>query len=128
MANNLMLNVDDNFDVNNLAEQLADTYRGKGFTVNVLKMKNGACSLVLDKGVGGINMLLGLGLGVKVTLTAKNGMLNVNYSDADWTGKIIGLAVGWFLCLIPFITAIIGSFKQLNLTKEISNDITMLAC
>lgn len=127
MANNLVLNVDENLDINNLAEELADLYRGKGFSVNVINMKNGACSLVFDKGTGGINMLLGLGLGIKATMTVKNGMLNVAYSDGDWTGKIIGLVAGWFLCLVPAITAVIGCFKQMSLPKDINNDITMLA-
>ncbi len=126
MANNLMINVDEDLDLGNLAEEIADTYRGKGFTVTVAKLKNGACTLVFDKGTGGINMLLGMGIGIKATMTAKNGMLNVNYSDAEWTGKIIGLIAGWFLCMVPFVTAIIGSVKQMGIAKEINNDITML--
>lgn len=72
-------------------------------------------------------MLLGMGLGIKATISIKGNLLTVIYSDAEWTGKIIGLAVGWFICLVPFITAIIGSVNQNNLPKQINNDITMLA-
>ncbi len=123
----LTLSVDNELDINKLAEELAEIYRGKGFTVNVIKFKSDSCSIVFDKGVGGINNLLGLGLGIKANLTLRNGMLMVSYSDADWTGKIVGILVGWFLCLVPFITAIIGAFKQMGLPKEINNNITMLS-
>lgn len=126
MADNLVLNVDKELDVNHLAEELAETYRGQGFTVTVLKLKDDSCSLVFDKATGGINNLLGMGLGIKATMILKNGILNVTYSDADWTGKIIGLTAGWFVCLIPGITAAIGALKQMKLPQEISTNITAL--
>ena len=52
--------------------------------------------------------------------------LIVSFSDGDWTSKIIGFAVGLFCC-IPFVTAIIGTLRQLSLPKDIENDITVLA-
>lgn len=126
MANTLMLNVSEGFDLQKMAEDLKDMYQAKGFTVQVMKMKN-SVRIKFDKKTGGINMLLGLGLGVTATCTVQNGEnLIVNYSDADWTGKIVGLAVGWFLCMVPFITAIFGCVKQSSLTKEIDNDIMSL--
>ncbi len=126
MANNLMLNVEETLNVKNLVDELADAYRGKGFTVNTVAMKNGSHVLTFDKGVGGINMLLGMGIGQKATISVKNGVMTVMYSEAEWTGKIVGFVVGLFLCGIPFITAAIGSIKQMNFPKELSNDITML--
>ena len=68
MADNLMLNVAENFDVNAMAQQLADMYRAQGFTVNVANMNNSVI-MEFDKGVGGINMLLGMDLGIKATMT-----------------------------------------------------------
>ncbi len=126
MANTLMVDAPENFDLEKFSAELSETYQAKGFTVQVMKMKNGV-RLKFDKKTGGINMLLGLGLGVTATCTLqRNGNLIVNYSDADWTGKIVGLIVGWFLCFIPVITAIIGCLKQSSLTKDIDNDIIML--
>ncbi|MBQ7385393.1 MAG: hypothetical protein IJW04_02675 [Ruminococcus sp.] len=126
MANNVMFNVNPTFDMEVFAAKLADTYRVKGYDVNVANM-NGMCTIAFDKGTGGINMLLGLGEGIKATITKMNDTLMINYSDAEWTGKIIGCVVGWFLCMIPMITAIIGIVKQTSLPKKISNDATMIA-
>lgn len=126
MANNVMFNVSENFNMEDFAEKLAENYRAKGYTVNVANM-NGSSVLTFDKGTGGINMLLGLGEGIKATCMLTNNALSINFSDGDWTGKIIGLIAGWFLCLIPMVTAIIGCVKQSKLPKEIGNDATMIA-
>lgn len=126
MADSLMINVKEGFDVKQLEQKLGDTYRAKGFTVNTMSLENGF-RMKFDKGCGGINMLLGMGKGITAMCTVMNNNLIVNYSDADWTGKIIGLVAGWFLCWIPCVTAIIGCVGQSSLPKEINNDITMLA-
>ncbi len=128
MANNFMANVSENFDMSEMADQIVQCYQAKGFNVRVLKMKNGV-KLTFDKKCGGINFLLGMGLGISATCTLvgkDNDTLCVNFSDGDWIGKIIGCIVGWFLCFIPIITAIIGICKQLSLPKQIENDIQMI--
>ena len=63
---------------------------------------------VSKKNCDGINLLMGLGKGITASCSLQNNTLVVNYLEGDWIGKIIGLAVGWILCFIPFITAIIG--------------------
>lgn len=126
MADSIMLSVPEGFDLSNLTSQLADMYRAKGFTVNVASLNN-AEIVEFDKGVGGINMILGLDLGIKATFTVQNSTtLIVNFSDAAWTGKIIGLCVGWLICLVPFITAAVGAVKQSKFPKDLRNDITAL--
>ena len=126
MADNIMFNVKPDFNMDVFAGRLADTYRAKGFTVNVANM-NGNYMLTFDKGTGGINTILGMGLGIKATCMLVNGALNITFSDAEWTGKIIACVVGWFLCLVPFITGIIGVVNQMGLPKQIGNDATMIA-
>ena len=126
MADSIMFNVPQGFDFNLFIQRLSDKYRAEGFTVNVANF-NGSVVMSFDKGTGGINMLLGMGEGIKATIMLQNGTMSINFSDGDWTGKIIGLVVGWFLCLIPFITAIIGCVKQSSLPKKIGNDATMIA-
>lgn len=126
MADTVYINVAPDFNIHAFAAQLAEKYRMEGFNVTVADF-NGAQVITFDKNTGGINMLLGLGQGIKATCMYQNGVLSINFSDGDWTGKIIGLVVGWFLCLIPFITAIVGCFKQVQLPKNIGND-AMLIC
>ena len=130
MANNLMLSVSEDFNIEAFADTLAEQYQSKGFQVRVTKMKNGA-RIIFDKNCGGINMILGMGQGITAncTLQANNkgeNLLSVNFSDSEWTGKIIGAVVGWFICFLPVITAIIGTLKQISLPKDIGNDIEMI--
>jgi len=130
MANDFMVNVSENFDLDAMANEIAERYQAKGFNVRVLKMKKGL-KITFDKNTGGINMLLGMGQGITATcmLTGKDSdMLNVTFSEGDWMGKIIGCSVGWFVCIIPVITAVIGITRQLSLPKDITNDIQELAC
>ena len=108
-----------------MGERLRDTYQSKGFRVNLMTMKNGV-RIKFDKNCGGINMLLGLGKGITAVCTKQGDSLVVNYSDGDWVGKIVGLAVGWLMCLIPFITALVGLFGQFSLPKEINDEIMVI--
>lgn len=128
MAKSFMLNVSENFNLETFAEEFVENYQGKGYNVRKMKMKNGV-KLTVEKGVGGINTLLGMGQGITATCTIhgkEKDSLSVNLSDGDWMGKIIGLAVGWLLCLIPFITSIVGIIRQTSLEKSVSDDIQML--
>ncbi|MBQ8345019.1 MAG: hypothetical protein IJY42_02000 [Clostridia bacterium] len=125
MATNFTTNVSPHFDMDAFAAELEQLYRTKGFAIRTTKLSNGI-QMVFDKGCGGINMLLGMGLGITASITVSDGVLSVNYTDEEWTGKIIGLVVGWFLCLIPFVTAVIGAIQQMDLSKNINNDITLL--
>ncbi len=130
MANSFMINIPADLSVEKLARDLATLYGSRGFSVTVTKLNNSTV-LVFDKGCGGINTVLGLGQGIRATLTAKDGVLNVNYSDADWTGKIVGgvifLVFGIGLIGLPVgITALIGTLNQLKLPDSISADITLL--
>lgn len=126
MADSVYFNVAPNFNLQMFAGQLAEKYRMEGFTVTVAEYNN-AVILTFDKSTGGINMLLGLGLGIKATCTVVNGVLTIIFSDAEWTGKIIGLCLGWFICFVPLITAIIGCVKQSQLPHDIENDAMMIA-
>ncbi len=125
MAQNLSIYVNPNFNLYEFCNRLAELYRAKGYNASVINV--GASIMInFEKNTGGINMLLGMGESIKATCSVINGMLTIVYTNAEWTSKIIGLAVGWFLCLVPFITAIIGCINQSNLPKNISNDATML--
>ncbi len=130
MANeDFITNIPENFDLTVLADTLTQQYQMKGYVVRTVNM-GGSVQIIFDKKTGGINNLLGMGEGITATcsIQGKNQeMLSVNFSNADWTGKIVGLVVGWFLCLVPFITAIIGTTRQLALPKDIANSIRIAA-
>lgn len=125
MANTLMTNVPENFDMEVFGQRLQECYQAKGFQVSRATISN-SVRIQFDKGCGGINILLGMGKGITANCTLQGNALVVNYSDGDWTGKIVGLIVGWVLCFIPLITALIGCIGQNSLPKEINNDIMMI--
>lgn len=126
MADTLALNVPDNFDLSILASKLRDSFQAQGFGVSVASLASNSTRITFDKNCGGINMLLGMGLGITANITLNGNLLYVNYVDGDWTGKIIGLATGWILCWIPFVTAIIGCINQSSLPQKINTEITMI--
>ena len=126
MADNIMFNVRPDFDMDSFAMKLSEAYRAKGYMVNVANM-NVCYIIAFEKGTGGINTILGLGESIKANITRMNDTVSISFVDAEWTSQILGLVVGWFLCLIPFITAIIGVTRQLSLPKSIGNDATMIA-
>lgn len=125
MASPARINVSPQFNMANFTKQLASLYQSRGFAVTTTSFGT-STAIKFDKDTGGINMLLGLGQGATANCTLNNGVLNISYNNEDWTGKIIGLAVGWILCFVPFITAIIGIVKQVQLTKDISIDAAMI--
>ena len=125
MADTKMIPITEDFDLHKMIEQLVQTYRGNGFDVQAMQMGDGV-SITFSKDNDGIKKFVGLALGIKANISINNSTLMVNFSDAEWTGKIIAMAVGWFLCLIPFIIGIYGALKQSELPKTITNDIQML--
>ena len=125
MAENLSLSVGENFDIEKMCEELKDMMMQKGYHVNLLKLKNGI-NVQISKGIGGINTVLGMGVKISAVCTMRKDNLMVNFSDAEWTSKIIGCVVGFFCC-VPFITAIIGIVRQVNLPKEVRDAIMLLA-
>lgn len=126
IADTLVLNVSPTFNLGTFSEQLANTYRGKGYNANVTYL--GSNTLVsIDKSLGGINTVPGLGQGIKVNCMQNGNVLTVTYTEAEWTSKIIGLAIGWIICFIPLITAAIGAYSQYSLPNNISADIRMIA-
>ena len=125
MADSFMINVPEGFELETFTRHLADFYRSNGFAVTSASLDN-SIILDFDKGVGGINMLLGLDIGIKATFTVRENTLIVYFSDASWTGKIIGLCVGWFVCLVPLITAIVGAVKQAQFPTDLRNTVMMM--
>lgn len=130
MAQDFIVNVNSDFDLVYFTQNLVDIYRARGFRVNVLTIENG-CIVELGKELGGANSILGLGVGIKVSLYVKNNILSVSFSNEEWTSKIIAIALGFFFSafFLPvafIVTGIIGITRQLDLSKTIHSDITVI--
>ena len=121
-----MMSIKPTFEMEVFANKLADTYRSKGYRVNLMPM-NGNYSIVIEKGTDGLNNLLGLGEKIQVNCIRNDTSLNLSFSNAPWGGKIATLAVGWILCCIPFFTGIVGCIRQSSLPKNIESDSMMIA-
>ncbi len=126
MANNIVINVKPSFNMSAFAEQLAQNYRAKGFSVTIANVGT-TCAINFEKDTSGFNNFLGLSKNVKASCMLSGDVLSINFSDQDWTWKIIACVVGWFICCIPFITGIVGIVGQSGLPKEIGNDATVIA-
>jgi hypothetical protein len=120
-----MFPVPSNFNMDDMIQRITQMYQAKGFTVMAMPMGTGA-SIDFRKDDGGITKYVGLALGVRANIMIHNDNMIINFSDAEWTGKFVGLVVGWVFCFIPFIIAIIGCLRQLDLPNSIGNDIQMI--
>lgn len=127
MSSSFILSVSNNFNLGAYCQNIAQFYQMKGFIVNVAVFSPYNAQIIFDKDTRGINTILGLGIGLKASIVLNGNILSVTFSDAEWTGKVIGLVIGWFLCLIPLVTAVIGIIKQTDFPKQLQNDMTMIA-
>lgn len=130
MGQDFIVNVAGNFDIASFSHNLAGIYRSRGFSVNIFPLESG-CVLNLNKDTGGANAIIGLGVGIKVTLFVHNGILSVSFSDEEWVSKITAICVGFFfsafvLPLALVITGVIGITKQLELSKTVHSDIIVI--
>ena len=101
----------------------AEALRAQGFECTPVIL-NDTLNVKIDR--DGIKNIIGLGLESKVTLTLMNDSLNVSVED-EWSNKIIAIALGWFVCLVPFITGIVGCVNQSGLSKKIFDAIQLAA-
>ncbi len=119
-------NINENFVPQEFIKKLSERYIAKGYSVNAVQISETAYIIAIEKNLGGINTVLGLGESIKVNCFVNGNTLSINYTDSEWTSKIIGFAIGWILCFIPLITAIIGTVRQFSLPNDISNDSMMI--
>ncbi|MBQ2774481.1 MAG: hypothetical protein IJF40_01145 [Clostridia bacterium] len=106
-------------DLASLINLMSQNLSMQGFAVQSQIMSPASANLVITKDRDGFKNIVGLGLECRVTLTVTGeNQLSVNI-ESEWTNKIIAIAVGWFVCLIPFITGIVGTINQSNLPEKI---------
>ncbi|MCL2828372.1 MAG: hypothetical protein FWD99_06495 [Oscillospiraceae bacterium] len=127
MSGTKMFPVPPNFNMDDLVQKVTQMYQAKGFDVTSMPMGSGGASIDFRKNDGGIQKYVGLALGIRANIMLQNNTVVINFSDPEWTGKIVGLAIGWVFCLIPFIIAIVGCVQQSEFPQSVGNDIQALA-
>ncbi len=95
----------------------------QGYEVIPTVMGPTSASLVVKKDRDGFKNVVGLGVEVNATIVMNGPSLNVSFAH-EWTNKIVAVAVGWFLCLVPFITGIVGCVNQNDLPEKIASALT----
>ena len=125
MADTKMFPVDSNFDMEKMVRELTEMYQAKGFNVTVMQIGTGV-SINFEKDNDGIKKFIGLALCIKANITINDDRMIINFTDAEWMGKIMGGAIGFFLCLVPAFIAGYGAMQQFELPKKIGNDIQIL--
>ena len=130
MAEMKMVPIHPDFKMDDMTDKLIKLYQAKGFGVMSSKIGD-TVSITFSKDNDGIKKFVGLAKEITANFTISNNggdaVLMINFTDAEWTGKIIGMVVGWFLCFIPFFIAVYGAVQQSGLPKSITNDVRMLA-
>lgn len=124
MAESKMIQVGEDFDLTSLVEKIKQIYQAKGFEVSAFKTESGA-TIKFSKDDDGIKKFVGLAQVITANIAVNNRTMIISFSDAEWMGKIIGLGIGWFLCLVPAFFAGYGLVKQMDLPKNIGNDIQL---
>lgn len=111
--------VSENTNLVMMLQMVEQQLRGQGFDVNVIMMNPNCATVTVGKDRSGIQNVIGLGIECRATISMMpNNAVTVNI-DSEWSNKIIAMAVGWFVCLIPFITGIVGCVNQNSLPDKV---------
>ncbi len=122
MSVNKLLPIGPGADLATIVNGTCQNLQTQGFNVVPAMMGPGSAMITVQKNRDGFQNFLGLGIECRATLTLNGSSLNVNI-DSEWTNKIVAIVVGWFLCLVPFITGIIGCVNQSGLPGKIETAI-----
>lgn len=124
---NMSLQVNDSFTLDEFAEKMKNLYHGKGYDVIVTSSNGNSMSLVIQKDNDGVKNYIGLGtqeeLNLSVVQSSSDKTLNISFNDGCMTMRVIDIAVGWFVCFVPFFTGIMGFVNQSNFQKSLQDDI-----
>ena len=125
MASPIAFSLPQNFDLQNVVGRLGRSFQLKGYAVRSYPVGAGAC-LEVSRNTGGLNTVIGRCEGIKINFMPGANLLNVSFSDEQWTDKIIGFVVGWFTCWIPWIFTAIGAYNQYRLPKTVENELQII--
>lgn len=125
MADNLVFQVSNNFNLDTFAQDMVRMGHARGYTTNYANA-GGAYYIDFNNGNEGLMKYIGMGANIRLTLMQNGNTLYANFTDADWTGKIVAYLLSGFTCGITLVTGIIGLVKQLDFPKQIGNELFTL--
>lgn len=105
------------------AEQLLQQ---QGYLTQVQIMNESMATLNVLKDRDGLKNIIGLGVEVHANISVVNNVMQISIEN-EWTNKIVAIAVGWFCCLIPLITGIVGCVNQNELGTKVANNLQLAA-
>ena len=124
MAESRFITCPETIDLSLLGEKVGEILRIQHFETEVFPIGPNSLMLRIRRDRTGLKNIVGLGLESRATLTHNGGdTLSVSIEN-EWVNKIVALAVGWFFCLIPFITGIIGCISQGDMPAKITSAVT----
>ncbi len=121
MAETRFITCPDTIDLNLLGEKVGEILRIQHFETELYPIGANSVLLRIRRDRTGLKNLIGLGLESRATLIHDGGDTLSVAIENEWVNKIIALAVGWFFCLIPFITGIIGCISQGDMPAKITS-------
>ena len=125
MSTQKVFQINPGADLSAIVDFAAKSLSGQGYEVQVQVMGPTSATMVVKKDRDGLKNIIGLGLECRVIFNILNGnQLNVNI-DSEWMNKVLAIVIGWFFCLIPFITGVVGGVSQFGLPEKISSAVVM---
>jgi len=126
MAASKSIPIGPNFDINVVVSQITQVYQARGYDVSVYPV-GGGVTVEFNKNNSVFYNIIGMMEGIKMSLFVVDGILTINFTEEKWADKIIAFVIGWFCCWITWITGGIGIYNQVQLSKTISNDVSLFA-
>ncbi len=124
MANNRVYQLPVNFSMDGLVAHLGNYFTSLGYSYTPAIMGE-VTTIHMEKNVGGIHWITGLGQQADVTINVFQGGVNVTVGGEYWTDKIIAYVLGGFTCGITLVTAIIGTINQVQLPNKVQEQINV---
>ena len=119
MSKNSSVALPEGADLGAVVELAKQQLQSQGFEATGVVSGNNCATLTVQKDRDGIKNIIGLGVECRATLTVMNGNTMTINVESEWGNKILALALGWFLCLVPFITGIVGCSNQSGLPNKV---------
>lgn len=127
MGKSITVGLKPGYDLGHILSTAEQQLKSQGYETALAVTNQNNANMVVKKDRDGIKNIIGMGVECQVNITViSENTMTVNI-ESEWTNKIIAIALGWFCCLIPLITGILGCSTQSSLPNKISQTIQLSA-